>query len=149
MTGLTFEDYLIEELSYKRNFNFNPNIQKIDLNSDIEAEINIISENKADVSLNVIVGDLEKIDVPFQIKANIIGKFTFNEEHSNGSSFNDFLSENSIAILFPYLRNLISDISLKSNEFPSLIIPVINVVKLLKENNSITINDNTKNPTIE
>lgn len=146
MAGIRFEDYLIEEISYKKNSNFDSKID-IELNTDISAQINIHTNEIADVILNVIVGNLDENDSPFKITTVAIGRFIFNSDESNDIPFEQFLAENSIAILFPYVRNLVSDISLKSNEFPSLIMPVINIVKLLQNRDSLIINDLRKKET--
>lgn len=149
MAGISFEDYLIEDISYKRNMHYNRN-HDIKLNTDINAQIDIYSDTEANVKLNVNIGNTSEPSSPFNVSVIVIGKFTFSNEDSGGTSFEQFLSENSIAILFPYVRNLISDITLKSNEFPSLLMPVINVVQLLKDTHAIVVNDlreDNKKPT--
>lgn len=138
MAGISFEDYYVNDVSYKRNNSFDGD-RTVELKTDFYCIINIINDVDAEVILSSKIGD-SKINSPFEITSNIVGCFTYNQEESKGTTFERFLSENAIAILFPYLRNLISDVSLKSNEFPSLVLPVINVVKLLEDKNAITIN---------
>lgn len=139
MAGIIFEDYFIEEVSYKKNHSFE-NSGSVDLNTNFNCNISVKDNSVAEVNLVANIGDLAVVNSPFEIKVSIVGKFIYNEDQSNGLSFEKYLSENAIAILFPYLRNAISDVSAKSNEFPTLILPVINVAKLLENNKSITIN---------
>lgn len=139
MAGINFEDYYVNEISFKRNDSFDGD-RKVELNTDFNCIINVINEIDAEVVLSSKIGDSSNTNSPFEVTSSIVGCFTYNQKESNGTDFERFLSENAIAILFPYLRNLISDVSLKSNEFPSLVLPVINVVQLLEDNKAITIN---------
>lgn len=66
----------------------------------------------AKVVLSSTIGELSMINSPFEITSSIVSCFTYNQKECNGTTFERFLSENAIAILFPYLRNLISAISL-------------------------------------
>lgn len=139
MAGISFEDYYIKEISFKRNDSYQGN-ERVELDTDFNCVINIVDATNAEVVLNSKIGDSSKINSPFEVIGNIAGHFSYNHEESNGIAFERFLSENAVAILFPYLRNLISEVSLKSNEFPPLILPVINVVKLLEDTNAIRVN---------
>lgn len=139
MAGINFEKYYVKEISFKKNDFFDGD-RKVSLDTALDCVINMISDIAAEVILNAKIGDLSNNNSPFEITVEIVGYFTYNKEQSNETAFEHFLSANAIAILFPYLRNLISDMSLKSNEFPPLILPVINVVQLLEDTKSITIN---------
>lgn len=138
MAGIGFEDYYIDEVSYKKNHSFDSS-GTVDLNTQFNCIINMVNNDYAEVNLTAKIGDLTVIHSPFEITVSIVGQFIYNVDESDALSFEKYLTENAIAILFPYLRNVISDISAKSNEYPTLILPVINVVKLLKNNKSITI----------
>lgn len=138
MAGIGFEDYYINEVSYKKNDSFDSS-GTIDLNTNFNCIINMTNNDYAEVNLMAKIGNLLVVHSPFEITVSIVGKFIYQADECDAMSFEKYLTENAIAILFPYLRNIISDISAKSNEFPTLILPVINVVKLLKNNQSITI----------
>lgn len=140
MAGLIFEDYYVEEASYKKNIIFETD-NNINITTEFECVINMNNETEANVSLSAYIGDI-KANSPFEVVVKIVGNFKYDDEDNNDISFETYLSENAIAILFPYLRSIISDMSAKSNEFPTLILPVINVVKLLEDNDSIIIKKN-------
>ena len=138
MAGLIFVDYYIEEASYKKNKKFDGE-QSANLTTEFACRIDIKDSAEADVSLFAKIGDADAGNAPFEVIARIVGRFEYNEKDSNKISFEDYLSENAIAILFPYLRSIVSDTSSKSNEFPTLILPVVNVVKLLSDTDSVEI----------
>lgn len=141
MAVISFEEYFINKLSYERNHNFKNN-GSIELSTELSGTINIISDTSAEVTLTANIGDVSNISSPFEVSCSIVGLFNFNELESNNQLFETFLKQNAVAILFPYLRSLVSEISLKSNEYPSLIMPVINVVKLLEDTDSIVVKRN-------
>ncbi|GEN82999.1 hypothetical protein SLU01_13110 [Sporosarcina luteola] len=140
MSELFFEDYTIESLSYMKNKQFDMD-SKPHLNTDFDAEIIIMDEGNASVYLKTKIGD-NKLNAPFIVQAEICGQFTYKKSSDEDidMTFEDYLSTNAIAILFPYLRSIISDITAKSNEFPTLLLPVLNIARLLKDKHSITIN---------
>lgn len=139
MAGLIFDDYYLEEASYKKNKDWSSE-NTVNLSTTFTCEIDIRNSFEADVSLFAKIGDVETGGAPFEVNARIVGKFKYNEEDSDEIAFESYLSENAIAILFPYLRGVVSDISSKSNEFPTIVLPVVNVVKLLSDTNSVNIN---------
>lgn len=54
------------------------------------------------------------------------------------SEMKNMLALNGNAILFPYVRSLVSDITLRTNQFPAYILPTMNFVELLNKNDNIT-----------
>lgn len=131
MAGLSFTNYYVKELSYKRNENFNPEIRSISAPLDADFGYNI-SDGKAYVDFRLTVGNLIEENSGFEVKVNVVGEFSYHEEESDGITFDDFIQENAIAILYSYVRPMVSDIILRSNEFPNYILPVINVRKLIE-----------------
>lgn len=138
MAGLIFNNYCVEEVSYKKNKKFDEH-QEANLATRFKCDIHIMDDVKADVSLFAKIGGIQTGNAPFEITAHIVGMFEYDEKNSNEINFEDYLSENAIAILFPYLRSVISEVSSKSNEFPTLILPIINVVKLLSDTDAVEI----------
>lgn len=137
MAGLIFEDYIVKELFFKKNIDFDQS-DSVNLSTNFQCHINI-QEVSATVELTCTLGEIEDKTSPFAIKVVLEGKFEFNDRESEEVSFESYLLNNAIAILFPYLRMLISDLLSRSNEFPALNLPVINVAKMLQENDSIKI----------
>lgn len=138
MAGIIFNDFIICKASYVKNYNFKPNIEEVNVHTGFECEI---AENRSNalVKLKSKTGDLEDESSPFQVEVEIEGLFDFVEDESEGLRFEEYLTNNAIAILFPYIRSTISELTAKSNEFPVLNLPIINVAKMLATEEAITL----------
>ncbi len=66
---------------------------------------------------------------PFRISAEIGGKFST----ENGKSWNHHWDANAIAILYPYVRSIISSMTIQAGVDP-VILPTINVAAMLLNN---------------
>lgn len=124
---LKFKTYEIEETIFRKNLNTTNN------NNDISpsVECNIMrkadSENEMAVRLTVEIGDDNQEESSIYVLARVVGFF---EEESEGID----LSANAVAILFPYVRSLISDLTSKGADDP-IILPPINVNSMLENEN--------------
>lgn len=130
---LEFDNYLVNRAVYFLNPNFihNEDSSGLDVNFDIHAKV--VSEgNDIQVSLKADIGDEHNPNCPFIIEVGITGFFSTNEKN-DGTDF----SANMLAILFPYLRSIISELSVKSNIFPDYRLPLMNLYSFLKENDCI------------
>lgn len=139
MAGLIFENYNISKMEYEKNLLFDDYDSAIDLEPALDVKINK-SDKEAVVSIDFKVGSKEQEIYPFFIQVGINGLFSYDDEEAEGIEFEDFLKTNAIAILFPYLRQIVSSLTSQSNEFPTFILPVMNVSKYIEENGHITIN---------
>lgn len=131
MAVISFENYRVLELSYKRKtdikktntINLKPKIlNKIDIDN---------SKKRARVRLGVVIDE----EVPFKLKVEIEGTFLYDvKEDPNKIGFKNLLNTNAVAILYPYLRSLVSSLTGMSNEFAQLILPTVNIAQMLKDN---------------
>lgn len=140
MASISFNDYFIDELDYKKNRNFdNEKSEKFDISNNFSATIGV-QKNIGIVSLYTNLGDLNNTSSPFQLNIIIRGLFDFQideEDKLDEQLFRNLLSSNAIAILYPYLRSLVTDITSKSNEFPPYILPVTNFAQMLIEDDNV------------
>ena len=141
MSSLHFSDYYLNELSYRRNSNFNPSDNIISLEPTITANIEIEKDdNRGFVNLYVKHGELSDETAAFEVIVDIVGEFTYQLDESEFDiSFETFLKENALAILWSYIRPMVSDLITRGNEFPNFILPVINVKQMLEENEDILV----------
>ncbi|MBB1122704.1 protein-export chaperone SecB [Limosilactobacillus albertensis] len=142
MASLEFEDYYLDEFSYKKNINYVDSDQ-IDLNSDISCSIQVKRrEETAFVNLKVTLGSLDNTNAAFKAVVDIVGKFNYQKEKNTeyDISFEKFLTENSLAILWSFIRPLFSNLITNGNQYPNYILPVINISKMLKDSGKIEIN---------
>ncbi|MDK7902793.1 protein-export chaperone SecB [Staphylococcus epidermidis] len=135
MASLIFKDYIVDKMYFKANPNYKEEENGITINPDISVEIsndNEIAIVKIDADIN------EDLDNPvYQVSVTIIGVFEFNQKEADEIKFDELLSSNAIAILYPYLRSLVSELTNKSNNYPNFNLPVMNIVQMLKDNDKI------------
>lgn len=127
---LSFIKYKVKEVSLKQNDSF-----KIIDNKPIDIEFKLNHEtefldNKMKLKLSVIVfDDAEKNNFPFYMKVVLEGDFIV-----EGADISTF-EINGIAILYPYIRAIISTYTANSN-IPTLILPPINVANYYQKHNN-------------
>jgi len=127
-SSLRFTNYIVENIEFNTNFNFTGKHKELDFDIDSQCDI---EEDNFILHLGMIIfPNSEKNDYPFTMKIKIIGLFEI-EKQENKKTKGDFIERNSIAILFPYLRALISVYSSNAN-IGTIILPPINVVKYLE-----------------
>lgn len=136
---ITFSNYMVTELHYEQNSNYDFDAEKLDVDFNIKSKVQI-SQTNAAVSLSIICGRDDNSECPFIIRVSLMGIFEY-EGNIKSEEAKSLLTTNAIAILFPYLRSLVSDISGKSNIYPQYKLPLINVVAMLKENDDIEVID--------
>ncbi|HAC2411842.1 TPA_asm: protein-export chaperone SecB [Listeria monocytogenes] len=140
MAVLKFHTYLVREIRYINNDSFENKSNDIEMSPTFKVEI-LFDEERAMVDLYCEMGEGEEVNTPFKLNVCLRGIFTYNDEENSEQTFSEYLKTNAIAIMFPYLRALISDVTSKSNLYPTYTLPVINIVKLLEENDLITVHN--------
>lgn len=138
MAGLSFINYVVDEMYYKTNSAFElPEDESIEINEEIKAEIVIRSKSDAVVAMQCTLEENEK--TPFSFDVKIVGYFEYNSEEAEEIKFQDFLKANAVAILFPYLREVISNLTGKSNVYPNYNLPIRNISKEMQDNDLIRV----------
>jgi len=86
------------------------------------------------ILFGVRVGFNEDENIPFSSEVVLRGFYRFSSEDAEGyeiTDMNKFLLTNGCAILFPYLRAALTDVTSKSNHNP-IILPTINFHKFIE-----------------
>ncbi len=122
---LIFKKYIVDEINFNYNEKFIDKPVKIDF--DIDKEIVYISEKEMQVRLIVYLFNNTPKEYPYKMKVAIRGFF---EIENNDENIN--FEPNAIAILYPYIRSIVSTYTSSANVMP-LILPVINVNKMLQD----------------
>ena len=126
-SSLYFNDYLVKKVEFEVNENFKNNEQSIKIDFDISHETRV-KDKLMTIKLDVkVLPDMVKNDYPFSINVELIGFFSLDGDTSEIKSF----EKNALAIMFPYVRSLVSTYTSNSN-VPTLILPPINIVNYLK-----------------
>ena len=130
---LQFKHYVVEFLDFKINPEFNSDDDSIEIELGFNFDLEIYSENNsAQLSLGCeIFKDYIEKGLPFYMNTKLVGYFgyDFSIEEKNLAKM---LKINATAILFPYLRAIVSTVTSLCS-VPTLLLPTINMHKLLEE----------------
>lgn len=131
LAKLQFKDYQVTEIKY----NFDPFRADADdeLTPDFKYNIRRNPENRSQawVFLSFSMGDQELKTSSFYISITVAGYFeVFGEDDEE--TILGFYKTNALAILYPYLRSIVSEITSKGTQSP-LILPTLNIVALFEE----------------
>lgn len=129
-SDLIFEDYEVEKIEFYNNLNFDGK-DNINIDLDIDSSINFSDDNSGFLlKLSVkLFKDAVKNNYPFSMNLSVIGIFKLDTK--NKEKISTFAEVNGVAILFPYIRAIISTYTANAN-VPPLILPPINVINYLK-----------------
>lgn len=126
---LQFENYIVKNVCFRYNMEYKRDEAiEIKFDMDVEYHIDIEEGNMQIVLKTYIFNDEEKTKYPFSMEIEVVGFFSM----SNASDEQiERFKPNAVAILFPYVRAIVSSYTANANVAP-LILPPINVNQLLK-----------------
>ncbi|NLK98172.1 MAG: hypothetical protein GX272_08895 [Epulopiscium sp.] len=125
---LRFTNYKVDKIEFKLNPNYKN--EKIDIDLNIKKQV-MFDENEKVWNVKLITKvfeDATENNYPFSLEIELTGIFEVDTEDDNNTE--KLLNINAVAILFPYVRSLISTYTANANVQP-LILPAINVNKLI------------------
>lgn len=132
MAVINFKSYSITKAVYSENKNFSQNENgKVHIQSKFDFEV---IDNDSDSKTVVMWFKIEDNDnLPFNINVEINGEFDYNQDDDmDHGGFSNFRA-NALAILYPYLRNVVSQLTLMSNKFSSFILPTVNMYSVVRQ----------------
>ncbi|KIL23302.1 hypothetical protein B4134_0612 [Bacillus safensis] len=129
-----FSDYNVLEIQYKLNPVFEEDEASLSPGFSFDLEFSE-EEDEALVYLGLELGDADLQVNSFYLNVKIAGNFIFRSEDEElvHEQKIEYCKINGVAILYPYLRALVSDITSKGSEQP-IILPTMNVVEMLRRN---------------
>lgn len=125
-SSLRFIDYIVDEVNFKNKYNDNENFE---LDFDIDSNVDFKDKNNFILKLELYIFKKEE-DVPFTMNVKVIGIFEVDDVEEKLRE--ELAEKNAVAILFPYVRALVSNYTAIANVSP-LILPPINVVQYIEE----------------
>lgn len=139
---LSFDYYDVLETVYKHNPIFEEsNGEEMSITPSFNLNIKYKDKKRTEATLlfTTELGDEGLQKYPFYIKACILGVFSLEikDQEDENTIINNMYKKNAVAILYPYMRSLVSDLSSKGNEMP-LILPPINVGAMIENEELIT-----------
>ena len=125
---LRFNRYIVKEIVFNSNTSYDKNGRlMLDYTFDSNTKTNS-EKNKMQIELSAhIFKDAERNNFPFEMRVCLVGDFELETEQENIIDF----EANAIAILFPYLRALVSTYTANVNINP-VILPAMNINAFLK-----------------
>lgn len=126
---LQFENYIVKSIKFTYNMEYNKD-EPINIDFDVDAEYYFTEDGGMQVILKTcIFNDVDTSKYPFSMEIEVVGFFFV-----SGSSKEqiEMFKPNAAAILFPYVRALVSSYTANANVTP-LVLPPININKLLKK----------------
>ncbi len=134
--NLRFNNYQVNYMHFERDYTYDGG--DIEANININKNIEFFENRKIAVTLDVEVFPKEINKVyPFNLKISCTGYFEHRLESNNtdgdiSEEVRNLANINAVAILFPYIRAMISTYTTIAN-IPPFILPPINVLNLFKE----------------
>lgn len=124
---LQFINYTVDKIHFERipvenkreQFEFEPKFGR---------ELRDLGNNRYDFSLSVEIDSKEEHPMPFEMAVALTGHFLLKEEEDEQISYemkNALLTNNTTAILFPFLRSIVATVTSNAN-ISALILPVMN-----------------------
>ena len=127
-SSLKFKNYVVDSIDFKSNLDYSGTETELDFDIDSECKF---EEDTFILRLEIsIFKDAKQNNYPFSMRVSLLGLFEFDSD-LNIETRTVFAEQNAIAILFPYLRAMISVYSSNAN-IGTILLPPINVVKYLE-----------------
>jgi len=128
-----FENYVVDYIRYNYNHQAKLENKEIEVSFSLTVNVNVNEkEKKSTVTLKCnVFENAEENNFPFSLEISLTGYFS-GSDNMEIDKFIELTKYNGTAILFPYLRSAISDITKAANINP-LVLPVINVINLVKK----------------
>lgn len=127
---ITFLDYKVNRVEFVNNDEYNG--EEVDIDFDMGVRFHV-ADNGNEMSVVLIANIFEPKEgkvYPFRMSVEVEGYFRSNFEE-NKDEIRHY-GKNAVAILFPYVRAIVSSFTANANVTP-LILPTVNVNRLLDE----------------
>lgn len=124
---LEMRQYIVKKIDFKYNEKFEHSSKnKILMSPELNRKITKIDDDTVSVDLSI---KIESEELPFFVDIQIGGIFVLKEWEKEENIV--IIENNTVAILFPYLRTLVTTVTSNANLNP-YILPIINVAEYFK-----------------
>lgn len=131
-TKIQFLGYFVREMNFLRNDNFKG--QKINLNMKFSKNTTYLENNKVKLNVNVkLFEDAVTKNYPFSLSLVVTGVFQYNQINIDEDKKREMLEQKFLDILYPYIRSIVSTITMTSN-IPPLYLPTLNINQFISVN---------------
>ena len=127
---LTLKNYIVKTINFSINEDFEfPEDEPVQINPTFQRDIHKIDDDNVVVSLIFSINN-DNNDMPFSVFADIKGAFHL--ENWEQPEQLPLITSNAVAILFPYLRTLVSMVTANANITP-YVLPVMNIAAMFEQ----------------
>lgn len=133
ISKLRFENYIAKKVNFTLNESFTGNDElELDLKFNHELQIDYESKKAVLVLDCILFENSKENNYPCELEVSLLGFFEFDTNLEEDKIVN-LLEVNGTAILFPYLRSVITTITSNLGISP-IIIPTMNIVEMIRNN---------------
>lgn len=125
---LVFSGYTVDEIKFIRNENCTIDAENITLKFGKEIKVDDTSIALVSLSALIFENAIQE-NYPFELTVKLTGEFNISNLDKNLSEI--MLNQNCIAILFPYLRAIISTYTALAN-VPPILLPAVNITNMFE-----------------
>lgn len=129
--GIKFNQVILKRSHFERKELIEDSMPNIDVNFNINNKLN---KEKTKLFTEFIVKLGENDDSPFFLEVSMIGVFSIDESNKN-MDLDTFSRNNAPALILPYLREYISNTTMRAGLMSPFILPPINIIRMMKESN--------------
>lgn len=127
---LRFDKYIVKSISFQANEKCYCMDDQVELDFDFDIRSSI-EENKLIIELSsIIFPNAVTQNYPFEMEVVLKGFFSIDSADSNVDI--SFFKTNAVAILFPYLRAIVSSYTANANIAP-VILPAMNINEYIRK----------------
>lgn len=133
MAVIEFKEYRVNKMVFSHKDHKSLHAKnRIIINPIFGVNIQDISKTQTSVELSMHLS----ADSPIELSVSVIGVFEYHEkEDKKAFGKEHIVSNNAVAILFPYLRSTISILTNLTNDLPTLNLPTMNIAELMEKQN--------------
>ncbi len=128
--SLQFNGYDVNKMNFELRDVQNETAYNINPSFESEAVRN--GEDDYTVRLSFLLKETEDNPLPFNLDIEMTGYFSLKIDKEDEALRDKLINENTIAIMFPFLRVIIASVTSLAN-LPQLLLPVINLKSIFQE----------------
>ena len=121
---LQFGGYRVDKMLFMLKQTFDSSSKQVELTPSFSRTIQKISDDEYDVSIGV---ELKQTNLPFDAELTITGRF----KYEGSLDVQKILKINAVAILYPYVRSILSCLTTLGS-VPPVVIPTINLAQMFE-----------------
>lgn len=131
---MQFNGYDVLKIIYEKNLNKSQLREEYEVHPQFFKEVTQKDEDSFSVILGFKIESTDDNPFPFTTEIIMEGKFQFIGSVEKDDKIK-LMNENSLAILFPYLRSVVSMVTVSANE-TALLLPTFNIINFFKEHDN-------------